>query len=49
MPLKINVIEIAAASFENINTRVKSYSGDKFTKVIIEFSGLLEKETKYFS
>lgn len=49
MPLKINVIEIAAARFENINTRVNSHSGDKFTKVITEFSELLEKEMKYFS
>lgn len=49
MPPKINVIETAAASFENINSGVGSDSGDKFTKAIIEFSGLLEKETKYFS
>lgn len=49
MPLKINVTEVAAASFENIDTRVNSYSGDEFTKVIIESSGLLEKQSKWFS
>lgn len=48
MPCKITIIEVAAASFEN-NTRVNLSSGDKFTEVIIEFNGLLEKDIKYFS
>lgn len=48
MPLKITITEAAAASFEN-NTRVSLSSGKKITKVIIEFKGLLEKDTKFFS
>lgn len=48
MPLKIAIIEVAAASFEN-NSKANLSSRDSFTKVIIEFNGLLEMDTKYFS